>query len=394
MKYNFDDVLSDKRMNRMKWEYEVNKSSDPGLLCFGTADMDFKSPEPVLSAIREITDIGHLGYPYLTKDYYNTIQDWLYRRTNWQVDVPQSIANNVGIYTSIWAVFDALTDIGDEIIIQTPVHFCFAKMIEDNRRKLVVNPLKKVNGKYEMDFEHLEGCFTDQTKLFWLCNPHNPVGRAWTKEELQKLADICLKHHVLILSDDVYCGLVFPGIQYTPIASLSKEVSNSTITCYSASKSYNTTGVRFSFIITENTDILKKYKQSLQKLDLTYGLNIFGIAATQAAFKECDTWLSAVMRYIAENHETTAKFISQSMPEIKLTASESTYFAWLNTKCFNIPSYDLTEMLKRDAHILVCSGAELGKGGEDHIRLNLACPKAVLVQGLSRFGMFYAQHMT
>ncbi|HML69342.1 MAG TPA: aminotransferase class I/II-fold pyridoxal phosphate-dependent enzyme [Clostridia bacterium] len=393
MKYNFDVVLHDSRLSRMKWEFELKKSADPDLLSFGTADMDFRSPQPILDAISAIADVGHLGYPYISDHYYSSIENWLHRATGWCVDVRSCAANNVGIYTAVWTILDAFTQLGDEVIIQTPAHFCFTSMVKDNDRSLVENPLREVNGRYEMDFEQLERSFSNKTKLFWLCNPHNPVGRAWTKEELMKLAKICLAHRVPILSDDVYCGLTYPGISYTPIASLSRDISQNTITCYSTSKSYNTTGVKYSFCITENPELLKKYNKSLQKLDLTYGFNIIGIAITEAAYEQCDDWLAELMGYVQSNMQKTEQFLKDEMPRVSISHADSTYFAWMDVSCFHLPADDLVEMLKREAHILVCSGAELGKGGEGHIRFNLACPASILEEGLKRFGQFYQKHL-
>jgi len=244
-----------------------------------------------------------------------------------------------------------------------------------------------------MDYELLERQFTQKTKLFWLCNPHNPVGRAWTKEELQRLADICLAHGVRILSDDVYCGLVYPGVTYTPIASLSPEVSRNTITCYSPSKTYNTTGAKFSYIVTENPELLEKYYCSLKKLDLVYGNNIFGLAITEAAYNDCDAWLQAMMEYIAESHAITSEFISNHLPGAQIAQADSTYFAWINMKNLQMPSDELVRYFMSKAHVLINSGAELGKGGEGFVRMNLACSRETLLEGLVRLEKAYKQIM-
>ena len=390
---DFDEKVDRTGMNRMKWEAEIRRTGYEDLLCFGTADMDFRSPEPILNAIRQIADVGHLGYPCLTDSYYEAIDSWLLDNSGWAVDSRICSAPNVGIYTAVWCILDALTQPGDEVIIQTPVHFCFNQMLRDNGREPVVNPLVCREGRYEMDFEGLESCFTERTRLFWLCNPHNPVGRAWTCEELSRLAAICESHNVFILSDDVYCGLVYPGYCYTPIASLSEAVSKRTITCYSPSKSYNTTGVKFSFVIAENPELLERYNRSLKKLDLNYGLNLFGIGTSIAAFRECGPWIRCLMEYVENNYRYTVRTVRGRMPLADIAMADSTYFAWIDFRCLRFPDGEIGSFFEREAHVLISPGDELGPGGEGFIRLNLGCRRAVLEEGLARIADAYEKRL-
>ncbi|SBV98763.1 Mimosine amino transferase [uncultured Eubacteriales bacterium] len=386
------DLLPDRRhLSTLKWEYERARTGDPALLSFGTADMDFSSPKPILDAITQVAAQGHLGYPLVRDSYYAAIEGWLARTAGWQIDARACTATNVGIYTSIWTLLDALTAPGDEVIIQTPVHFCFSQLLRDNGRVAVPNPLLLTENGYTMDFDRLETLFTPKTKLFWLCNPHNPVGRAWREEELRRLGELCLRHGVTILSDDVYCGLVYPGHKYTPIASLSPELAQNSVICYSPSKSYNTTGVKFSFVVTENPRILQQYNQSLAKLDLNYGMNIFGLAVTEAAYDHCDEWLSALMDYVRENHRLAEDFVAEHMPGARVCPADSTYFAWVDLRCLPMSSARAVAHFEREAHILVNDGAGLGEGGEGFVRVNLACPRAVLREGLSRMERAYGK---
>ena len=277
-----------------------------------------------------------------------------------------------------------MTREGDEIIIQTPVHFCFSSMIRDNHRTVVENPLKNVNGKYEIDFEHLESCFSKKTKLLWICNPHNPVGRAWDREELLQIGELCLKHNVRILSDDVYCGLLYPGISYIPIASLSKEISDITITCYSTSKTYNTTGIKFSYVVIENLDLMVLYEGALRQLDLNYGINLMGLAVTEAAYNECDEWVRCLMEHVQNNEKVLKGFLEREIPEVSLIESEATYFAWLDCRKVTESSDKLADLLEQKAHIILESGEHLGTGGNGYIRINLACPRTTLMRGMER----------
>lgn len=381
---NFDNVMDRSGMSTMKWEAEIDRIGNPEILCFGTADMDFYPPDPVLDAIHKIVEIGHLGYPYITNDYYASIDKWLKRFTGWEIDAVRCVSTNVGIYTSAWTIIDSLTKPGDEIIIQTPVHYPFNSIVADNGRVTVMNPLRLEEDRYVMDYEDLEQRFSEKTKLLWLCNPHNPVGRAWMPEELQRLAEICLKHNVFIMSDDVYAGLVYPGYRYTPVASLSKEISKNTITCYSVSKTYNVTGVKHSFIVTENSDLLRKYNESLKKIDLTYGMNIIGIAVTKAALNECDNWVKELMKYIKGNYDLVKDFVKNKMPLVEVIQAESTYFAWLNFRKLELSPERMDLFFETEAKVIVNNGNVLGKGGTGFIRLNMACSRKVLKMGLER----------
>lgn len=356
----------------MKWTYERERLNDKTALCAGTADMDFPCAAPILDAIKECADKGFLGYPYITQDFYDAISNWLERTAGWQVDAKQCVATAVGIYSGAWVVLDAFTEPGDEIIIQTPVHSIFEHTIVTNGRVAVMNPLKAEGDSYVIDFEQLEECFTEKTKIFWLCNPQNPVGRLWTPEELKRLAEICLRHNVLIMSDDVYCGLVYSGYKYTPIASLSETISQNTITLYSTSKSYNTIGLRFSYLLTENSAYMEKIMTSLWKLHIVFGQNIIGIAATKAAYNECDIWLQEVMDYVKGNYEYLKKVLSEKAPEATLYKAEATYFAWLNLNYLHLSQEEITSFLEKEAHLVVEPGAAFGKGGEGYIRVNMA----------------------
>ena len=385
--------VPDTGLSRLKWEYEKERTSYEDLLCFGTADMDYQSPKPILDALKKILDQGHLGYPMTPDAYYDAIHDWLFRTTGWDIDPYSSIGNCVGIYTSAWFLINFLTDPGDKITILTPVHFCFRRMIQLNGRFTIECPLVSVNNRYEIDFSALEACLASGTKLLWLCNPHTPVGRAWTKEELEKVADLCLRYNAWILSDDVYCGLLYPGISYTPVASLSKEISYRTATLYSTSKSYNTTGLRHSFIVSENPEIMKRYREELDKADLGYGMNIMGIAAVIAAYTKCDSWLELLMKQIQKNHQFISCFAKENLSGSWVASADSTYFAWVNMKPLGIPPKQLAYLLEQEEHIILGNGSELGKGGDGFIRINLGTSEKKLQKCCERLKSFWKRHL-
>jgi cystathionine beta-lyase len=338
--------------------------------------------------VRSVIEAGHFGYPFITDGYYDSIINWFKRKTHWSFR-KEAIATNVGIYTSFWTVIDALTDPGDEIIFQPPVHFCFKEIIKNNGRVPVANPLILENGKYIIDFESLQNAVSKKTKLFLLCNPPNPVGRAWSKEELEKVSEFCLSNNLRIASDDVYSGLLYNDSFYTPIASLSSDVSNITVTCSSPSKTFNITGIKHSYVICENKDIMNSYLKSLKKLDLTYGMNIMGIAATEAAYNFCDEWVREVMLYIKGNYTYLEDFFKENMPEIELYKPEATYFAWLDYRKLGMSHTELADHFENDVKIKIENGHDFGESGNGFIRMNIACTRNTLMQGLNRIKAAY-----
>lgn len=377
---------------RMKWEYEEDRTGIDDLLCFGTADMDYASPQPILNAIQNVVDHGHLGYPQVSNSYYDAIHNWLIRKAGWNVDAPVCVRNNVGIYMSAWNFINVLTSPGDKIAILTPVHFCFKRMINLNNRITIECPLHNNNGHYEIDYMMLESCLASGSKMLWICNPHNPVGRAWTREELQRIAELCSKYNVLIMSDDVYCDLLFSGTEYTPIASLSKEISYRTVTLYSTSKSYNTTGLRHSFVVVENPEFMKKYEESLECCDLEYGMNIMGLAATISAFNECQDWSENLMAQIQKNHEMVWDFFNQNMMPGLVAKADSTYFGWIDLRSLNVNPKQLAFLIEQEEHMIVGNGSDLGKGGDGYIRMNLATSEENLKSALQRLLHFWNNH--
>lgn len=373
---------------RHKWESEQERTAMTDLLCFGTADMDYAAPEPILGALRHVINSGHLGYAMTPDAYYDAIHNWLLRKTGWDIDARYCVGQNVGIYTSSWHILQMWTKPGDRVAILTPVHFCFKRQIMLNDRISIECPLTQKHGTYEIDYTALDACLASDCKVLWICNPHNPVGRAWHPEELEKIGQLCIKHNVKILSDDVYCGLTFPSAKYTAIASLSPEISQRTVTMYSISKSYNATGLRHSFIVTENPEWIKQYKELLDKLDLTYGQNSMGIAALIAAYTQCDPWLDAMSVQIEQNYRWFNEYCKLNLSACPVANADSTYFAWIDLRALCINPQKLGYLLEQEAHIIVENGLSFGKGGGGFIRVNLATSQENLQAGAERLKVF------
>lgn len=387
------EIVLEEGLYRLKWEYERERTSYADLLCFGTADMDYRSPEPILDALRGVLDRGHLGYPMIPDNYYKTIHNWLMNIAGWDVDTRCSVAQSAGIYMGAWAMISLLTRPLDMVTILTPVHFCYKEILRLNNRKIIECPLELREDGYRINFGRLEACFASGSRLLWLCNPHNPIGHAWTKAELEKIAELCLKYQVYIISDDVYCGLLFPGTSYTPIASLSKDISRYTVTLYSTSKIYNTAALRHAFIVTENPEIYKKYREFLRTLSMDYGQNIMGIEATIVAFNECEEWRRQLMVRIMEAHKFLENYFEENIPMCRVIKSDSSYFAWIDMRALKIKPQMLTHLLEQEAHMVVENGCFLGKGGDGFIRFNLACDEEHLKEGAVRLKEFCLKHI-
>lgn len=388
--YNFDEVLDRSRLSTMKWESQIKRKNDDSLLCFGTADMDFKSAQPIIDALQQVVAAGHFGYPYKRASYYEAIIGWFKRKCNWEIK-QEWIANSISIYPAFQAFIDGLTEPGDEIIIQTPVHYVFEHVITANGRKTIENPLHVQDGRYTFDLEDLRAKITPKTKMLILCNPQNPMGRVWTPEELTSIVDICLQNGIVILSDEVYLGLTHKGFTHTPVASLSREAAMITITLASPSKSFNITGLKHSLVIAENPKFLELYKKEQMKNDEHFGESIFGQVATEAAFAHCDDWIEQLMQYLAENYRTVETFMNTYFPEVKVYKPESTYFVWMDFRFLGMSNEQLTSFFEDKARIIVNQGHALGTGGSGFIRLNIGCPRQILESGLQRIKQAYDQ---
>lgn len=383
MPYDFDTVLDRSQLSTMKWENEYERTGWSDLLCYGTADMDFRSAPPIVDALVRTAQNGHYGYPHRPAGYFDAIIGYYQRHFGWQIE-RSWINPSAGVYPSMAGIIEDLSSPGDEIIYQTPVHHVFKELIELNHRVPVANPLRNDDGQYTMDFDHLRSRITPKTKLLLLCSPHNPVGRNWTRSELATLIDICVAHNIIILADEVYCGLLFPGQRFTPIAAISPAAAQQTITFMSASKSFNLTGLKHSFTITKNPTHTAVCQNAARRVSLGYGVSQFGVVATEYAFRDCDDWSMALMTYIAANAQFVTQFCAAELPSVRVSVPEATFMLWLDFRALPLPHDSLHTFFEQQAHVLVVNGAALGPGGSGFIRLNIGAPRSVIAAGLER----------
>lgn len=385
MKPNFDEIINRENTNAIKYEPKVLKEmfGSEDLLPLWVADMDFKCPEVIIDAITDRAKHGIFGYSDMDDAFYDVFIAWNKRRNNWQVE-REWICYSPGIVPAVNYIVQAFCNTGDKVIIQNPVYYPFAQAIINNGAQIINNPLKKENGKYVMDFGDLEEKVKDpRVKLLILCNPHNPIGRVWRKEELQRLGEICLAHDVLVISDEIHSDLIMSGHKHIPFASLSTEFANNSITCMAPSKTFNIAGLQISDIIIPNSKIRTAFQAILENNAIGHP-NIFGIVAQNAAYGEGENWLEAVLKYIEANMDYLDAFVKTRLPEISFVKPEATYLAWLDFRGLGMNQVALEKWMHGEVKLALDEGYIFGEGGEGYERINVACPMEILREALER----------
>lgn len=383
MSYNFDEIVERRNTNCVK--YDAMKDflgADNDVIPLWVADTDFKTPDFILDALRQRLDHEILGYTFRSEDYYRSIQDWMSRRHNWQVS-REWIGFSPGVVAGITVAIEALTNVGDKIIIQPPVYFPFFDSVRDTDRILVENPLKLQIGRYQFDFDDLEKKIDDQTKMIIISNPHNPGGMVWTKDELKQLAEICIQNNIIIISDEIHQDLTFSGHRFTPMASISSQIAQNTITCTAASKTFNIAGLTNSVVIIPNSKMRALYEQKLNVPHLGMG-NIMGAIALQAAYNKGDLWVDEMMAYVEGNYNFMENFFKQHIPQIVPMKPEGTFLAWLNCKALNMDDQKLHQFMLKKAKVGLNDGPRFGTQGSGYLRINLGCPREVLHKALKQ----------
>lgn len=389
MKYNFDEIVDRKNTNCIKYDKASEVFGSDEVIPMWIADMDFRTPDFILEAIKKRTNDPILGYFYHSDGFYNSIIGWMKRRHGWNIE-KEWIHFSPGIVTGLAALVQAFTQKKDKIIIQTPVYHPFYAVIENQDRTLVKNPLKLENDVYTMDFEDLEKKLKEGAAMLILCNPHNPVSRCWTPEELQKLGELCLRYHCLVVSDEIHADLIMPGYKHTPMAAVSDAIAANTITCMAPSKTFNIAGLSTSEVIIPNKELGNIYDRFMdEKLHLLMG-NTFGDVALEAAYSHGDAWLDQLVPYLAENVHYCHDFITKNIPGLKTYPHEATYILWIDFRNLGIPHEELKKILVEKAKLGLNDGLLFGTEGEGFMRMNLACPKSVVEKAMTNLKNVFA----
>jgi len=375
MRYDFDQVRERRRSDSIKW-----KKYGDEVIPLWVADMDFISAEPILEALRQRVDQGFFGYTCPPEALRLLIRERPQRQYRWYIQ-DEELFFLPGLVCGLNLSFLSFTNPGEGVLVQPPVYHHFVKDPVLHGRALVDPPLVPRGDTYEIDFDAFEQSITDRTKIFILCNPHNPVGRVYTQQELQRLADICRRHGLIICSDEIHCDLLYPPFRHIPMATLSPEIADRCVTLMSLSKTYNLAGLGFAFAIIQNPELQKSWKNT--SLGIVPHVTIMGHVAALAALKEGGEWLAQVLAYLRDSRDFLSQYMKERLPGIHGTHIEATYLAWLDCRQAGTPG-DPFDFFLREAKVALMDGKEFGRGGEGFVRLNFACPRKTLTEALDR----------
>ena len=378
--YDFDQLLNRRGSHSVKWD----EPEQEGVIPMWVADMDFVAAPAIQEALRKRVEHGVFGYTLVPDAYYDAIVNWFGRYHHWTID-RQVIIYTTGVVPAISCAIQALTMGGENVLIQTPVYNCFFSSIRNSGSNIVENPLKRRGDTYVIDFDDFERkCADEKTTAFLLCNPHNPAGRVWTKEELTRMNDICMRHHVRVIADEIHCELVMPGYTFTPFASISEACRDNSVTLNSPSKSFNIAGLQIANIICHDPAMRRRINRQVN-INEVCDVNPFGVEALMAAYNDSRDWLVALNDYLWENYQALCRFCEEQLPQWKVLKLEGTYLPWVDITATGMTSDALADLLLREAKVMVNSGTMYGaQTGEGYIRLNIACPRVRMLEGLER----------
>lgn len=382
VQFNFHQIIDRKNTFSVKWGRTREVFGTTDVLPMWVADMDFQPPEEVKKALEERIEHGIFGYTYVPPSTSDAIGQWLNIRHNWKIET-EWILYSTGVVPSIATAIQAYTKKEDKVMLQSPVYTPFFEMIKKNGRTVVNSQLKLQEGRYEIDFADFESKLKEGVKLFLLCNPHNPGGRVWNEQELRTIGELCLKYDCLILSDEIHSDLIFKGNKHIPIASLDKRFEDITVTCIAPTKTFNLAGIQASAAVISNEKLRKSFKDELARQGF-FTLSTFGIVGTEAAYRYGVKWLEGLMDYLEENKKTAVQFIKNEVPGISLIEPDGTYLLWLDCRKLKLTDHELKKRLLEKGKLALEPGPKYGPGGEGFVRMNIACPQEVLLDGLSR----------
>ncbi|MDF2674090.1 MAG: aminotransferase [Clostridiales bacterium] len=384
--YDFETLVPRRKMGSAKWaEMEkVNPSVGEDIVPFSVADMEFKNPPEIMEGLKKYLDEVILGYTIPTDEYYDAVIGWMKRKHNWNID-RSSIVLAPGIVSALFTAVRTFLKPSHGVILLTPVYYPFFMAASVNQCNVVESPLKFNGIQYDVDYDDLKQKAKDPAnKMLLLCNPHNPVGRVWTKEELMRIGRICIDNDVLIIADEIHFDLIMPGFKHTVFASISEEFAQHSITCTAPSKTFNLAGMQTSNIIISNSEIREKFTEGNKNI-ASMSLNTLGYKACELAYNKCEKWLDELLEVIEGNRKYFVKFMKENIPEIKPIRMEGTYLQWFDCRGLGMTYKELENFMTQDAMFFLDEGYIFGQAGEGFERINLACPRHVLEKALLSF---------
>jgi cysteine-S-conjugate beta-lyase len=378
----FDERINRLHTSSVKWELTKQIFGEADLWPMWVADMDFKPPQAVIDALQKRVEHGVFGYTFVPETTANAISNWLDKRHQWTIE-PSWLSYCGGVVQAISTAIQSFTNEGDKVLLQSPVYTPFFQMIEKNNRVVVNSPLVLDGNKYSVDFEQFENALKEGCKLFLLCSPHNPAGRVWTKHELQRMGELCLQYDCMILSDEIHSDLIYKQFKHIPIASLSEELADKTITFIAPSKTFNLAGLQASAVVIKNSDLRKKFNATSNRQGF-FSLSALGISGMEAAYRDGEAWLDELIDYLQENKDYCLAFIKEHLPEITPVETEGTYLLWFDCRKLGLTDEQLKEVLIQKGKLALEPGPKYGPGGEGFVRMNIACPKSDVIEGMNR----------
>ena len=387
MTYDFDKLINRRGTHSYKWD----SATDADILPLWVADMDFATAPVITDALRKRVDHGIFGYTKVPHAYYDAVVNWFKKRHKWSFSADWILYTS-GVVPAISAIIKALTLPGDQVIVQGPVYNCFFSSIRNNGCEIVSNRLVYRENHWNIDFADLEQkAANPKARVLLLCNPHNPVGRVWTKEELTRMGEICLKHHVRVIVDEIHCEIVPPGKNYTPYGSLSEELMHNAIICNSPSKAFNTAGLQIANIICDNAETRNRINRAIN-INEVCDVNPFGVVALMAAYTdEGAAWLDQLNSYLYSNYQWLCQYMAAHLPQLKVSPLEATYLAWIDCSALAQDAHTIAQHLLEHNHVWVSEGDIYGQEGDHFLRVNMACPRSRLAEGLQRIAAGIAE---
>ncbi|MBQ9768493.1 MAG: pyridoxal phosphate-dependent aminotransferase [Lachnospiraceae bacterium] len=380
---DFDTIVDRRNTYSLKYDFAKRRNMPEDLLPLWVADMDFKVSSYIQEALLRQAEHGIFGYSDVQEEYFEAVRSWMKRHHGWEVE-EKWLVKTPGVVFALATAVKAFTEEGDGVLIQQPVYYPFSEVIADNGRRVISNTLvQEESGKYGIDFRDFEEKIVrEKIKLFFLCNPHNPVGRVWSREELERLGDICYKHHVIVVSDEIHADFVFRG-KHQVFPNLKEEYKEISITATSPSKTFNIAGLQVSNIFLPNPELRKKFRKQMDASGYSQ-LNVMGLIAAKAAYEHGDEWYEAMHKYVSENIAYTKQFLEEKLPDISLIETEGTYLLWLDFRKLDLPECELEELIIKRAKLWLDSGRMFGTAGTGFQRINVACPRKTLTEALIR----------
>lgn len=386
MKYNFDETVPRRGSNSYKWD----SAKVDDVLPMWVADMDFRTAPAIIYAMAKRVQHGVFGYVKVPQAYFDAVTGWFGKRHNFTIQ-KEWILFTSGVVPALSAVIKALTKPGDKVIVQTPVYNCFFSSIRNNECEMVANELIYKGGKYSIDFDDLEQKAADpKAKLLLLCSPHNPAGRVWNREDLQRIGEICLRNQVIVVSDEIHCDLVYPGHTHIPFASVSDEFLQNSVTCTAPSKTFNLAGIQVANIIAANEDMRRKIDKTLN-INEVCEINAFAVEALIAAYNGGEEWLEELKQYLYDNYTILSDFFREHLPHLSVLPLEATYLVWVDCSSLKQASEEITRTLFEHEKLWVNEGTMYGAAGEGFIRINIATTRENLIKGLQKIKNIYGK---